>query len=379
MARVYAQFAGLDQIGTQCASVASGIHSVRADLKQTIKALDWDVRYESNINDTANKICQKLDDYEEILKEYKRFIDDVRREYVELDEYKQLTLTVTPSQGSGSGAALGVGVASATVTASGSESGLEFDYDWTDILKGAGSGGKLFGSVIDLFQAETWLDVGKAAVSATDSISKIVRSYNNYSKIGRAIGTKNATAYFLNDILGFKISGYNSKAKSVTARFSGNLTNKTSANQITKAFDDFVGKNGTVSTVAAWAGVALSGITNAFSNIEEQKASEGTMSTERVVAETVVETAIDTLAATASTAVVGAALAAAGIAAAPVAVAAVAGLAVVGINAGVEALTGKSATEWVSDAVVDVGSAVCGAVSDGAKAVADWFGKLSLF
>ena len=87
MPRIYVQFAGLDQIGTKCKTVASNIDSIRSDLKQVIGKLDWDVRYESNINDTANKICKKLDTYEDILKDYKKFIDDAREKYVELDEY----------------------------------------------------------------------------------------------------------------------------------------------------------------------------------------------------------------------------------------------------------------------------------------------------
>ena len=102
------------------------------------------------------------------------------------------------------------------------------------------------------------------------------------------------------------------------------------------------------------------------------------MSTGRVIAETVSETVIDTVVATAGSAIVGAAIATVtGAVAAPAVVAIATGVALDGINAGVEALTGESATEWVSDAVLNKACAVGSAVKDGAKAVAKWFEKLS--
>lgn len=102
------------------------------------------------------------------------------------------------------------------------------------------------------------------------------------------------------------------------------------------------------------------------------------MSNARVAAETISETAIDTVVTYGGAAVVGAAITAAtGVVAAPVVVAAATGVAVAGINAGVEALTGKSATEWVSDAILDTGINVGKAIGKASKATANWFKNLS--
>ena len=87
MPRIYVQFSGLDRIESQCGIIATKIDDIRSDLKGTIKKLDWDVRYESDIDGTADRIAKKLDGYEEALKNYKKFIEDARREYVKLDEY----------------------------------------------------------------------------------------------------------------------------------------------------------------------------------------------------------------------------------------------------------------------------------------------------
>ena len=172
--------------------------------------------------------------------------------------------------------------------------------------------------------------------------------------------------------------GRASTASSASARFYNNLHNTTSPYKLSGVFNSFTGNAGIVSSVASWAGLALSGVTNAFSNIEEQKESNGTMSTGRVIAETISETIIDTAIAGVSSAVVGAGIAAVtGAVAAPVVVAAAAGVALWGINAGCEAAFGVSATEAISDFVLNTVSSAGNAISDGVKAVASWFGKLS--
>lgn len=122
----------------------------------------------------------------------------------------------------------------------------------------------------------------------------------------------------------------------------------------------------------------MTGVSNLFSNFDEQKKSNGKMSNARVAAETISETAIDTVVTYGGAAVVGAAITAAtGVVAAPVVVAAATGVAVAGINAGVEALTGKSATEWVSDAILDTGINVGKAIGKASKVTANWFKNLS--
>lgn len=361
MPRIYVEFAGLDRIGTQCKSVSSKVDSVQSDLQKTIRQLDWDVRYESNIDKTASQIAQKLEQYSTALKAYQKFIEDARSNYVKLDEYKKMSLTSNSLNG--------------TAT---DQNKFDFNFGWKDILKAFGSAGSVFGIVNGVFNANSWVDWGKVGVSATKTIASIAKSYNKYNKIGRAIGTTNSSGYFWRNFFGLNKVGTASKASSASARFYNNLHNTTSPYKLSGIFDAFTGKKGAVSAVASWAGVALSGVVSFFDNKEEQANSNGTMSTGRVIAETVSETVIDTVVATAGSAVVGAAIATVtGAVAAPAVVAIATGVALAGINAGVEALTGKSATEWVSDAVLDTACAVGSAVKDGAKAVAKWFQKLS--
>lgn len=99
MSRIYVEFLGLEQIESHCKTMASKIDKIQSDLQGTIRQLDWDVRYESNINSTANQIARKLEQYSNALKSYQKFIEDARKEYLKLDEYKQLKLTTHPVQG----------------------------------------------------------------------------------------------------------------------------------------------------------------------------------------------------------------------------------------------------------------------------------------
>ena len=108
---------------------------------------------------------------------------------------------------------------------------------------------------------------------------------------------------------------------------------------------------------AFWRGVLIDGVANWYSNKEEQALSNGTMSDERVAAETITETAIGTVMGYGSEIIIGAAVTAAlGPVAAPgVIVVATSGAIVAGLNTGVKALTGKTATDWASDMILDTG------------------------
>lgn len=366
MPRIYVKFSGLSQIGADCERISSKVDTIQSEFQNTIRQLDWDIRFESNINSTANQISRKLEQYSRALDAYQRFITDAHDKYTQLDEYKKINIAdyISPSP-------------------------IAFDpnrfilvgpggNNWKDLVKLFGSAGSLFGIVNSVLGAKNWIDWGNVGVSATKTISSIAKDYNNYAKIGRAIGSTNSTAYFWRNFFGFNKVGHASTASSASARFYNNLHNTTSPYKLSGIFDAFTGKKGVVSSVAAWAGVALSGISNAFSNIDEQKKSNGAMSTGRVVAETVTETVIDTAIAYAGSAVIGAAIATVtGSVAAPVVVAAATGAALRGINAGCETVFGVSATEAISDFALNAASAVGNAVTDGTKAVASWFEKLS--
>lgn len=88
MPRIYVQFTGLDQIGTGCKTAASRVDAIETEFWRTIQALDWDVRYEADINSTAKQISRKLEKQTTALKDYQKFINDAYDEYAKLDEYR---------------------------------------------------------------------------------------------------------------------------------------------------------------------------------------------------------------------------------------------------------------------------------------------------
>lgn len=259
------------------------------------------------------------------------------------------------------------------------------EFGWKEILAGAGYIGTIYNIITGIKDGKTWADYGKSGKKVYDFVSDAVKTYKNYKKIGNAVGTKKAMTWWAKNITGVKTLGRASAAKNPITHFKNNLTNKTSPfnAQIKDTLKDFKGGNGVGKAIASWGAVVATGITNAFSNIDEQKQSNGTMSTGRVVAETISETAIDTVLTYGTGAVVGAAVTAAlGTVAAPgVLVVAASGVVVAGINAGVKALTGKTTTEWLSDTILDTGEAIGKAVGNAAKnvtqSIGNWFGKLA--
>ena len=254
------------------------------------------------------------------------------------------------------------------------------EYNVKDVIKSFGNAGKAYGLIDGALNAKSWNQWTSISISGWKLLSNLAKDYKHYKKIGRAIGTKNSMLNLLKKEIGFRKVGHPSVFKNdPIARFHNNLHNSTSPYRIGKAFEPLTGKNGFGTTVAAWAGVVMTGVSNAFSNLEEQKKSKGSMSNERVVAETISETAIDTIVTYGAGAVVGAAIAATtGVIAAPAVVAIVTGVGIAGINAGVATLTGKTATEWVSDAILDTAINVGKGVSNVTKSTVKWFGSLSL-
>ena len=92
MPRIYVEFSGLDQIGSRCKIAASKVDIIQSNFQRTVRQLDWDIRFESNINSIATQIAKKLDQYSRTLETYQRFIEDAHNEYVKLDEYKKVNL-----------------------------------------------------------------------------------------------------------------------------------------------------------------------------------------------------------------------------------------------------------------------------------------------
>lgn len=258
------------------------------------------------------------------------------------------------------------------------------DFSWSKFLGGSGYIGRLYKFYQDVAKdGQSWSDYAKYVLKAYNFASEAYTTYKNYMKIGRAVGVKTATQWWLKNITGLKKVGRVSTAKKFSTRFVNNLKNKTSPfrKQLAETFGEYTGKAGAKKCFTAWAGVLTTGALNYASNKAEQAASGGTMSDGRVIAETVVETVVDTVADKAAGIVVGAAIAAAAPAAPAVVVVAASTLAVTAINAGVEAITGKTATEWVSDAIIDTGEAAVKAIGKGVqkakKFFAGWGKKLA--
>lgn len=359
MPRIYVQFSGLEQIGTGCKTAASRVDTIETEFWRTIQKLDWDVRYESDINSTAKQISRKLEKQATVLKAFQRFIKDAYDEYVKLDKNRDRLQAFVDE--------------------------FQSNFGWKEILSGAGYIGTIYSLLDDIKNGKTWKDLAKVGVDTYQFLSGAAKTYNNYKKIGNAVGTKTAMAWWAKNVTGMKPLGRASTAKNPFTRFANNLTNKTSPfnSQLNNVLDNFKGANGAGKAIASWGSVAIDGVLNWFGNKEEQANSGGSMSDGRVIAETITETAVDTALTYGTGIVVGAAVTAAlGTVAAPgVVVVAASGAIVAGLNAGVEALTGKTTTEWVSDTILDVGEAIGSAMSDAAKnvtsAVGNWFEKLS--
>ena len=89
MPRIYVEFSGLDQIGSRCKTVASRVDTIQSNFQRTVRQLDWDIRFESNINSTATQIAKTLEQYSRTLETYQRFIEDAYKKYSSLDEYQR--------------------------------------------------------------------------------------------------------------------------------------------------------------------------------------------------------------------------------------------------------------------------------------------------
>jgi len=259
------------------------------------------------------------------------------------------------------------------------------EFDWSDILRGSGYIGDIYGFVNNIRNGKSWSDFIKSGMDICEFLSGAAKKFRDYKKIGNAVGGKKAMAWWARSITGLKPLGRASTAKNPFTRFANNLTNKTSPfnAQFKDVIKTFKGGNGIGKAVASWGAVAANGVFNWFSNKEEQANSNGMMSEGRVWAETITETAVDTAMTYGAGIVIGAAVTTVigPIAAPGIVVAAAGGLAVTAINAGVKALTGKTTTEWISDTVLDTGEAIAKTVSNAAKnvkeAIGGWFGKLA--
>lgn len=89
MPRIYVEFSKLNSMRNYCESVASKIDVIQSDFQQIVRQLDWDIRYESDINSTAAKISKRLEQYSRMLGSYQHFIEVAYNEYIKLDRYQK--------------------------------------------------------------------------------------------------------------------------------------------------------------------------------------------------------------------------------------------------------------------------------------------------
>lgn len=87
MPRIYVSFSGLQQIRTECGTIAKKINAIESDFQKTAKSLDWNIKSAASIEKSANKISRRLEQQADTLKAYQKFINDAYDEYVKLDEY----------------------------------------------------------------------------------------------------------------------------------------------------------------------------------------------------------------------------------------------------------------------------------------------------
>lgn len=365
------------------ANEAKEIAEQLGKLQKEIEIIHRNMGFEAsactNIENRISRIEGYVDIEKKVMNSYRMGIEDVLAQY---KNSEQIICNMVTGNSASDKSIEDTGV----VTERGNVFLNEFsqNYGWKEILKGAGYFGTVYDLVQDINKGKTWTDFARTGVKAGQFVLSAARTFNKYKKIGRAVGTKKAMAWWGKKITGLKPLGRVSIAKNPLTRFKNNLTNKTSpfSAQIKNVVKDFKGANGVGRAVASWANVAVTGVTNWFANKEEQAASNGKMSDARVIAETITETVVDTALVYGAGIVAGAAVSALLPVAAPgIVVVAASGALVAGINAGIKALTGKPVTEWVSDGILDTGKAIGKGVSNMAKkaskAVGKWFKKLS--
>lgn len=363
MPRIYVQFAGMKQLGDSWNGIGTQLEDIRDGFQKTVKNLDWDIKCQAEINNSAVRLSSNLENYKQALQGYQNFFQQAYDSYVKLDEGEKGG-NETPDK-SGEDNFMGV-------------------IGLGTILAGSNYGKDIYDIVSDVQDTKTWKDFLSPGKKVADFIWKFIKDAKNYKKIGNAVGTSKSLSWFVKNALGLKSVGYVSQAKNVATRFVNNLRNVTSPfhKQLMESIDNFTGANGVKKALPSWITLAITGASNWSANKQEQAESGGTMSDNRVAAETVVETVVDTLANVGGQAIIGAAISAAfGSVAAPVVVVtALSGLAVAGINVAAECVTGKTATELISDGILNAGEAIAEGVGNAAVAVANsvgsWWNKV---
>lgn len=132
MPRIYVEYARMKEMGNSCKAVSSSVSNIRSGFRHTVSQLDWDVKYQSNINATAEQLSRKLEGYSQVLKSYQSFLDGAYNQYVKLDEIKfELS-----------------GKEKSTWNKFVEE--FQSKFGWSDLLKGSGYIGTIYNLISDI-------------------------------------------------------------------------------------------------------------------------------------------------------------------------------------------------------------------------------------
>lgn len=361
----------MERVASEEQKILKVLDSIECEICSVYNALSYDVRNRESLGQSLKKLANNVNEHEHNLESMRLVLINVKNNYEKTEQYICENIN-NPS------------VTSEALSENTFWNTFWSEYGFGGLLAGSGYINDIYKLAKDVKDGKSW----KSANDVYDIVSRTAKEYRNYKKIGNVVGTKTAAKWWAKSMIGLKPLGKASTAKNPITRFCNNLTNKTSPfhAQIKDTVDNFKGANGVGKAVASWASVALDGVTNWFDNKEEQKESNGTMSDERVWAETITETVVGTVLTHGSNIVVGAAVTTAlGSVAAPgIVVVAASGAIIAAVNAGVKTLTGKTTTEWISDAILDTGEAVGKAVGNLGRevgkfgeSIGNWFNKLS--
>lgn len=375
MPRIYVDFEKLKQCEADLKTASSQINRIKASFCGTVKKLDWDIKYQSDINKTADNIAQQLEFYAQTLKKYQQFLDYAQSQYSKLDkaESNKFNLTDTLSKIFSDFGSLGE--VTATVD------------NFKNVLSNA-KDGNIANFLADYF---------KTGVDAYKFADKISEHVEEFKLIMADKGVKDAVANWAKQIFGVESAGWISTATKSSEQFIENLKDVDSPFSLKQWLNDYKTNGGIVidstmtesakktaeeaiqkakgTAILSYLDVATSGVINLVDNINEYKESGGQMSGARVVAETTIETASDIAIRRALTSAVGAGLTVglgligAPVAAVPVIAVLASNLIVTGIDAGVKGATEKSISEHISDFLLDGLEKAASTIGQGVKSV----------
>lgn len=381
----------MNGFGSSVAAVRIRVNSIQTSFLSIGSALDWDVKACADINRQISQINNELSNVTESLKRMENFFAYASKEYDELDSNQsqyRARVYYTPPFGKDSWLKKlddhrvektilnnrSIKTISKTTI---SDDTLEDVNDNVskvlfDMAKKFGFVGSVI-SVTDTFKngisklfdgnsAGAFKDLYNAGKNAGKTVSAIRKKIENLKKAAPIMTKEARNKNIIRAVFGFdnyfdpKTVGVASKAKSASTRIYNNFQKTW-----TKELGDITKAN-----------IVVSGLFNAISNYSEMKS--GDIGVERMVAETIGETAVDVTVDAALSAGTAAVLAGVvGTTAVPVvAVASIVVAAKWSADTIVRSLTDKdSFTEWVSDGLLDLGEKIGNAVPGVIQSIKD--------